>query len=127
MSEIKFGYKVLRISKTKTLKSATVHGAETVYPCNEWVTPHEDNGPLAIFAAYDNADMFVRLEACRRAYGFTLRREPFVIFKCAYTPSEYNAMWVYDGIMYEQRSLSNCPPSTVLADSVLLLAEVTSC
>lgn len=88
------------------------YGGQIEYKEGEWVTPLPDNGPLAVFDTWQNANTFI--------VGFTDIFDEYKIYECEYEPSIFTELWeVTDcGV---RRMVTRFPKGTLFASKVKLI------
>ena len=111
----------------------TVNGASACCPCgfaleyqrDQWVKPHPDCGPLAVFVleAFDEA----------RKFSTTLRtncpQSEIDLWKCEYMPVDEWQLWVPATGIYgrEVKRIDHCPIGTSFANAVRLTELHSEC
>ena len=113
----KTGYKVVynyNHNGKHGLVSATIIGIRTKYKVNEWTVRKKKQGGYAVFDTLEVARDFQR-NNIRDLY----------IFKCKHVRSKSQCLYFYDDCNKKiiNRSIS-LPPSTIVADKVMLLRRV---
>jgi len=108
----KDGYKVVLVSRSGELLSATIGKADggcvTYCPGVETV-PLPKCGPLCVFTSFEYADKF--------------RGIPHQIWRCKYKPTQKTCVWLSD--LLTALSIEDLPDGTALADAVVLTEKVS--